>query len=227
MRGNTEVTQREWRALMGDDPSLSDRCVGNSCPVQGVTWYGAVAYTNTLSLAEGLPRCYADEAGFDYDRVDANASLIPVLRNGLLDCTGYRLPTEAEWEYAARAGTATASDNGPVGDVDCGVDASLNPIAWYCANAVQRGRPVGGKRANARSLYDMLGNVWEWNHDWYADYSGGEGMDPRGPAAGVNRTSRGGSWEMGARFTRAAFRGRGFPDGRGGSTGFRPARSLP
>ncbi|MCK6570654.1 SUMF1/EgtB/PvdO family nonheme iron enzyme [Myxococcota bacterium] len=220
----TEVTQGEWFAVMGTRPSRFAGC-GDDCPVERVSWYAAVAYCNALSLSEGLPRCYADGGGADYDAADANSYTRPTWRNGL-DCQGYRLPTEAEWEYAARAGTVEASYNGPVGNVDCGFDASLDPIAWYCGNSGDTTHPVGRKRANPWGLYDMLGNVSEWSWDWYAAYPAGAAQDPRGPAAGGIRVGRGGAWGYSAQFVRAAFRPGGPPGSRGDSLGFRPARSL-
>jgi formylglycine-generating enzyme required for sulfatase activity len=220
----TEVTQGEWFAVMGTRPSRFAGC-GDDCPVERVSWYAAVAYCNALSLSEGLPRCYADGGGADYDAADANSDTRPTWRNGL-DCQGYRLPTEAEWEYAARAGTVEASYNGPVGNVDCGFDASLDPIAWYCGNSGDTTHPVGRKRANPWGLYDMLGNVSEWSWDWYAAYPAGAAQDPQGPAAGGSRVVRGGAWYDYARYVRAAYRISNTPDGRISFLGFRAARSL-
>ena len=106
----------------------------------------------------------------------------------------YRLPTEAEWEYAARAGTS--------GDRY----GNLGAIAWYEDNSGDRTHPVGRKAPNAWGLYDMLGNVWEWVEDWYGDYPGGAVTDPAGPVSGSKRVSRGGSWYDSARYCRASYR---------------------
>ncbi len=123
---------------------------------------------------------------------------------------GMRLPTEAEWEYAARAGTTGAR----YGDLDS--------IAWYGQNSGSKTHEVGQKEPNAWGLYDMLGNVYQWTGDWYADkYQGGNETDPIGPASGEYRTLRGGSWDYGARWSRASFRVGGRPDDRGGFSGFR------
>ena len=160
---------------------------------------------------EGLPRCYADDDG----RTFAG-----------LDCQGYRLPTEAEWEYAARAGTQTAFYTGEITQTDCDtVDPNLNAAGWYCGNAGGATHPVGQKQPNAWGLYDMHGNVWEWVHDWDGDYPAGDAVDPLGPAAGDNRVRRGGLWLSDAQYARAAFRNSLNPDnGSANALGFRPAR---
>jgi formylglycine-generating enzyme required for sulfatase activity len=207
----TEVTQAEWRAVMGTDPSGFADC-GETCPVEMVSWFDAVDYVNRVSDAEGLPRCYADDA----DRTFAG-----------LDCTGYRLPTEAEWEYAARAGTQTAFHTGVNTQTGCNDDPNLNLAGWYCGNSGDTTHPVGQKQVNAWGLYDMHGNVWEWVHDWYGDYPAGDVVDPLGAAAGFNRVVRGGSWDTDALFARAASRSGLNPDFRFNYYGFRPARSLP
>jgi formylglycine-generating enzyme required for sulfatase activity len=207
----TEVTQAEWRAVMGTDPSGFADC-GDTCPVEQVSWFDAVDYVNRVSDAEGLPRCYAD----DVDRTFAG-----------LDCTGYRLPTEAEWEYAARAGTQTAYHTGVNTQTDCNDDPNLNLAGWYCGNSGDTTHPVGQKQVNAWGLYDMHGNVWEWVHDWGAAYPAGAVVDPAGPASGELRVDRGGSWGDFAQSVRSALRFRNSPAFRGSFLGFRPSRSLP
>ena len=125
----------------------------------------------------------------------------------------YRLPTEAEWEYAARAGTS--------GDRYGNVDA----IAWCGDNSRWRTHPVGRKAPNAWGLYDMLGNVWEWTQDWYGDYPGGSVTDPRGPVSGSGRVCRGGSWYSNAGGCRASDRHYYSPGHRGSGLGFRLLRT--
>ncbi len=192
----TEVTQGQYRALMGKNPSRFTSC-GDDCPVEQVSWRDAVTYCNALSRKEGLEECY------DGDRLKG------------LDCKGYRLPTEAEWEYAVRAGSAGAS----YGELDA--------IAWYGRNSDFYTHPVGKKKPNAWGLYDMLGNVWEWCHDWKGDYPSGAVEDPTGPQAGLYRVSRGSSWCRYARDVRAASRRGDAPDRLGGSLGLRPVRYSP
>ena len=132
-----------------------------------------------------------------------------------LSCPGFRLPTEAEWEYACRAGT-TGARYGDLGDV-----------AWYDGNSGSSTHPVRGKQPNAWGLYDTLGNVWEWCWDWWdSDYPQGVVTDPVGPGSGSYRVLRGGSWNTDAQYARAACRSDWTPGNRD-VLGFRLARSLP
>lgn len=208
----TEVTQGEWVTLMGTNPSSFPSC-GSNCPVEQVSWLDAVDYVNALSRSQGLPECYT---GTGTSRTFAG-----------LSCQGYRLPTEAEWEFATRAGTLTSSYNGDVAAGNtCDPDPALSPIAWYCANAPSATSPVRAKLANGWGLYDTLGNVWEWTHDWYGAYDSIAATDPLGSSMGTVRVVRGGSWNYGSASCRAARRGYGDPGVRYGHVGFRPARSA-
>ena len=191
----TEVTQAEWSSVMGTNPSAHSGC--SNCPVEQVSWDDAVEYLNELSSRDGLQACYSGDGIFSG-----------------LDCTGYRLPTEAEWEYAARATT-----RGPgYGDLD--------EVAWYDENSGFETHPTGTKAKNAWGLYDMIGNVWEWTGDWYSEYPSGKVTDPAGPPSGDYRVYRGGSWLYDAQFARSAYRYYDAPGYRFDDLGFRAVRTV-
>ena len=174
-----EVTQGEWVAVMGTNPSHFSGC-GPRCPVESVSWDDTQEFSRRLN---------SRESGRGYV---------------------YRLPTEAEWEYGARAGTTGAR----YGELDV--------IAWYGA---KKTHPVGLKRANAWGLHDMLGNVWEWVGDWYGVYPSVPVTDPGGAESGWSRVDRGGSWGNNARFVRSAARNSHPPGSRFSSIGFRLVRT--
>jgi formylglycine-generating enzyme required for sulfatase activity len=183
--GKYEVTQAQWTAVMGNNPSkFKDR----SNPVEQVSWNDVQAFIRRLNQQEGHNH--------------------------------YRLPTEAEWEYATRAGSTGAYSFGDDAD-------SLGRYAWYSDNSGDKRYPVGQKEPNAWGLHDMHGNVWEWVQDWYGEryYSNSPGSDPKGPSSGSRRVERGGCWCGSAKFCRSAYRNRVTPDYRHGSLGFRLALS--
>jgi formylglycine-generating enzyme len=142
--------------------------------------------------------------------------------NGHLQGLDARLPTEAEWEYACRAGTTGATY---AGDFRLGSDIAsvLDPIAWYSENSNETTHPVAQKQANSWGLYDMLGNVYEWCADWYGDFDKAAAYDPKGPAEGAGRVLRGGSWRGEAINVRAAVRDTATPDRRYSRVGLRLA----
>jgi len=184
----TEVTQGQWKKMMGGNPSYFKDC--DDCTVETVSWDDAQDFIEKLNAKEGV--------------------------------TYYRLPTEAEWEYAVRAGTTTAFSFGDD-------EKELGGYAWYSKNSSGKTHPVGTLRPNAWGLYDMHGNVWEWvEDDWHDNYNRAPKDetpwvdDPRGTV----RVLRGGSWGYDARFCRSAFRSRGRPDFRSHDVGFRLARSV-
>jgi formylglycine-generating enzyme required for sulfatase activity len=238
-----DTVQSQFATLMGWNPSNFTGC-GGDCPVEKINWWDALAYADQLTLAKGQTPCYVlasvvctdgANAGADYMACEnakhggissANWGLQGV--TSVYDCTGYRLPTEAEWEYAIRAGTTTAFYSGPITQLYCSPrDPNLDPIAWYCGNDGTTTMAVGQKLPNAWGLYDMSGNVWQWIWDWYGPYSGNV-VDPEGPASGKSRVLRGGGWSDGAEFCRSAMRGYDdIPGTRGNNLGFRLVRSLP
>ena len=166
--GKYDVTQAEWRAVMGSNPSFFSQC-GDSCPVENVSWNDVQLFIQKLNSATGKQ---------------------------------YRLPSEAEWEYACYGGSQTKY---------CGSD-DLNSVAWYNENSTST-HPVGQKQANGYGLYDMSGNVWEWMSDYYNGNC-------------ETRVLRGGSWSFGPNFLRAAYRSIGVPLNRNNNFGFRVARTL-
>jgi len=217
----TEVTQAQFNALVGYNPSSFTSC-GIDCPVESVNWHEAAAYANAMSLSAGLSECYTcTGSGSGVWCVPSTSYSTPY------DCPGYRLPTEAEWEYSARAGTTGGTYNGTSTLTDCTMpNTVVDPIAWFCGNSSTTTHTVLGKTPNAWGLHDMLGNVWEWCSDWYDTYPGTV-MDPWGPGTGLYRVARGGSWFDDAGNVRAALRSLCPLDFRCSCTGFRLARSLP
>ncbi len=183
-------------------------------PVHEVTWYGSAAYCDWLSLQRSLPRAYDHGTWRCNDHDPYNAQ-------------GFRLPTEAEWEYACRAGCWSAFTDGPLIDTGCDpVDQNLDAVGWYCGNAGDWSHPVAQKQANAWGLYDLHGNLWEWCNDWYGSY--GDDIyvtDPAGPATGTVRVIRGGSWVNYAQGCRSAKRSVDTPSSSGRYGGFRPVRT--
>jgi formylglycine-generating enzyme required for sulfatase activity len=191
--GKYEVTQGEWESVMGNNPS-DFKASGKRAPVEQVSWNDAMAFCKKLNERERaagrLPPGYA-----------------------------YTLPTEAEWEYACRAGTTTRFSTG-------NADSDLGRAGWYSGNAGGKTHAVGEKVANAWGLYDMHGNVWEWCYDWFGDYSGSNVTDPTGANSGSYRVLRGGCWSNGgARNCRSAIRVRGSPGDSWDYLGFRLALS--
>jgi formylglycine-generating enzyme required for sulfatase activity len=196
-----EVTQQEYEEVMGVNPS---NVKGQRLPVESVTWFDAVEYCNRLSQREGLTPAYTINGSGDSRTVTWNRS-----------ADGYRLPTEAEWEYACRAGTTTPYSSG----------SSPDTAAWYSANSGRTSHPVGEKTANPWNLHDIHGNVWEWCWDWYGPYPSGSQTDPTGASSGSSRVRRGGGWSIAAQFVRSAFRRSNPPSFRYRTLGFRLVRS--
>ena len=202
--GKYLVTQGQWQAVMGTNPSYFSSC-GNSCPVEQVSWSDI---RGTGGFIEKL-----------------NAYLTST---GQVGAGKFRLPTEAEWERAARGGTQTRFSFGDALECDdaCGACASADPYVWWCGNSGSTSHPVGTKQANPYGLFDMHGNLWEWCEDWYGAYGSSAQTNPTGPTTGSSRVFRGGYWTYNLRGARSAFRNYGDPDLRNYGIGFRLARSL-
>ncbi|MBU1699707.1 MAG: SUMF1/EgtB/PvdO family nonheme iron enzyme [Candidatus Eisenbacteria bacterium] len=205
-----EVTQAEYEDVMGVNPSRFD---GDNLPVEKVTWLDAVSYCNIISDRDGYELAYT----IDGSVVTWNK-----------EADGYRLPTEAEWEYACRAGTQTATCNGNLTEEACGVDPVLDAVGWYCGNAAYMTHDVMSKAPNSMDLYDMHGNVWEWCWDIYMEDLGTDVVvDPSGPPGGAQRVVKGGSWYYYARECRSASRAPYWPNSQDDILGFRVARTVP
>ncbi|QOV90949.1 formylglycine-generating enzyme family protein [Humisphaera borealis] len=175
MMGATEVTQTQWQAVMGNNPSCFK---GDDLPVEQVSWDDAVAFCTKLSQKEGKK---------------------------------YRLPTEAEWEYACRAGKSGSYAG----------TGRLDDMGWYRDNSGDKTHPVGQKTQNDWGLHDMHGNVHEWCNDWYGDYPANPVTDPQGPVGGRSRVLRGGSWGISFLGCRSGSRTGYAPGGRVDFIGFR------
>jgi formylglycine-generating enzyme required for sulfatase activity len=197
-----EVTQKEYRDIMGTDPS---EFKGDSLPVENVSWFDAIEYCNRRSLMEKFTPAYTVSGIGDRQNVTWNWNR---------DANGYRLPTEAEWEYACRAGTATPYSSGD----------SVDSAGWYSDNSGRTTHPVGRKQPNAWGLYDMHGNVYEWCWDWYVEYEAIAQADPVGAASSSARVVRGGSWINDAQNLRSAYRDYNAPSNRIYFIGFRLVR---
>ncbi|MBF0226720.1 MAG: formylglycine-generating enzyme family protein [Desulfobacterales bacterium] len=221
----TEVTQKQWKAIMGTNPASFQYRSNENNPVENVSWEEVQIFIDKLNL---------------------------------MGTGKYRLPTEAEWEYAARAGSSTGFANGDIIDIS-NDDPNLEVIGWYLGNAIKEPEidenadeteepvdptsnqglqvedefsgathPVAKKQPNGFGLYDMHGNVWEWCQDWYdtAYYSYTEPINPKGPVSGTYKIVRGGCWCNFAKLCRSAYRSYYLPVGRSSCIGFRLVREV-
>ncbi len=217
--GKTEVTQAQWTAVMGNNPSDFK---GDKRPVECVSWYDAIVFCNKLSMMDGRTPAYSVNGKTDPD----TWGYIPCKGNSIsgtitmnTNANGYRLPTEAEWEFAAWGGKKrkgykySGSDN-------------LSTVAWYCDNSGDQTHDVAKKAPNELGLYDMSGNIWEWCWDWYGSYGSNAQTNPFGPSSGDCRVLRGGSWNYYSDVCRVAYRSYDDPGLRDCFMGFRLVRSA-
>ena len=236
-----EVTQKEWVAVMGSNPShfqgeeenkkVADGEVQENRPVESINWYMAIAYCNKLSIKDSLQPCYSVKVGeAEVDWTNLKYADIPTSNNAYWNAAvcdfsknGYRLPTEAEWEYAARGGIADTDKAVWAGTT---TESELRKYAWYKDNSDSKTHEVKKKKANGYGLYDMSGNVWEWCWDWYGNYASNDATDPTGASSGSNRVSRGGQMSRNASYCRASNHDGGPPTNRGSGIGFRLVRSA-
>jgi formylglycine-generating enzyme required for sulfatase activity len=245
--GRYEITYAEWAAVynwaivngytFANTGQIGGQCCNSKVtlndhhPVTEISWRDVVVWCNALSEWEGLtPVYYKNGKAYKTENVYRNSSKGKNVSKPEADwsANGYRLPTEAEWEYAARY---IDGKNFTQGDRPSGATESSksSTYAWYDSNSDNSTHEVGIKSPNALSIYDMSGNVWEWNWDWYEKYNNSSHFtdaDPKGPEDGVYRIARGGCWFYYSSILSTSLRGIGTPYGTGDGLGFRVARNF-
>lgn len=192
-----EITQRQFFDIMGSNRPYFKGLSGDNLPVEQVNWWEAIKYCDALSAKAGLQPCYDESTGY----CDLTKS-------------GFRLPMEAEWEYACRAGTTSNYYTG-------NLESDLAIAGWYSSNSGDKPHPVGRKTPNAWGLYDMHGNAGEWCNDWYKSYSSASAVNPTGAKISPDRVVRGGAWYSGGSACRSAARAVSPPSGGSKNFGLR------
>ena len=201
-----EITQSEWKKIMDNNPS---QYMNDNFPVQNISWEEAARYCNRRSRAEGLVPCYFFDNENDFnEEIKCN-----------WNADGYRLPTEAEWEFAARGGTDSL-------DTMYSGSNDIESVAWYFDFVDATIHAVMTKLPNELGLYDMSGNVWEWCWDWYGNYTASDQNNPTGAASGTHRVRRGGSWDEEENCCLVSYREGSCPAFKSDNIGFRVVRSV-
>jgi formylglycine-generating enzyme required for sulfatase activity len=222
-----QITQKEWEDVMGDNPS---NFVGDQLPVEKVSWYDTLIFCNKLSMKNKLNPAYRIAGSTDpsawgpvpvYPDTNAVWDAVEIVKGA----NGYRLPTEAQWEYACRAGDITPFNAGENVTADQANYDGRYPYKKFPPGVFRQTTiPVGSFSPNAWNLHDMHGNVWEWCFDWYGNYTADAQTEPQGAVTGAYRVARGGSWTNNARFLRSAARGSSAPAFRDAIIGLRVVR---
>ncbi len=211
----TPITQRQFEYVMGRNPS---KLSGEDNPVESVNWCEAIIFCNALSLMQNLVPCYTIGNMTNFTSIETNSPLWKRVNCNFV-ASGYRLPTEAEWEYAARGGPNQAP-------FQYAGSNNISQVAWYGENSGVSSHPVGTKESNILGLYDMCGNVAEWCWDYMGELSIQPQTNPHGPQIGTMHVKRGGGWLDDSEQCTVYFRSGSAPTGKSSVLGFRVARSL-